>query len=240
MILNASYVCLHAFSLRRESPVPDPRRRTPHFWGGFVTHTLITRVSHLRKRETHIVDAHLWLGARALKFQAPRALSQYLAKFPNRQALTLLSPPLRPSQPKHHHHCLPSLTMALECVAAMTPPLEHAVVLNLASGPLLNPGFPVYLTSPPPHACPMLATPSSTSAFWLPWLYHHHPHSALDAAVCLPTATACPSQSVQKVSNTRCICASQSMQCNADWLMLVKMLVMFVKMQCYAPWPIWI
>jgi hypothetical protein len=28
MILNASYVCLHAFSLRRESPDPDPRRRT--------------------------------------------------------------------------------------------------------------------------------------------------------------------------------------------------------------------
>ncbi len=37
MILNASYVCLHAFSLRRESPDPDPRRRTPHFWGGSVT-----------------------------------------------------------------------------------------------------------------------------------------------------------------------------------------------------------
>jgi hypothetical protein len=37
MILNASYVCLHAFSLRRESPDPDPGRRTPHFWGGSVT-----------------------------------------------------------------------------------------------------------------------------------------------------------------------------------------------------------
>jgi hypothetical protein len=31
MILNASYVCLHAFLLRRESPDPDPGRRTPHF-----------------------------------------------------------------------------------------------------------------------------------------------------------------------------------------------------------------
>jgi hypothetical protein len=31
MILNASYVCLHAFSLRRESPDPNPGRRTPHF-----------------------------------------------------------------------------------------------------------------------------------------------------------------------------------------------------------------
>jgi hypothetical protein len=36
-VLNASYVCLHAFSLRRESPDPDPGRRTPHFCGGSVT-----------------------------------------------------------------------------------------------------------------------------------------------------------------------------------------------------------
>jgi hypothetical protein len=28
MVLNVSYVCLHAFSLRRESPDPDPGRRT--------------------------------------------------------------------------------------------------------------------------------------------------------------------------------------------------------------------
>jgi hypothetical protein len=46
MILNASYVCLHAFSLRRESPDPNPRRRTPHFWGGFVT-TSSNQNSHL-------------------------------------------------------------------------------------------------------------------------------------------------------------------------------------------------
>jgi hypothetical protein len=31
MVLNALYVCLHAFSHHRESPDPDPRRRTPHF-----------------------------------------------------------------------------------------------------------------------------------------------------------------------------------------------------------------
>jgi hypothetical protein len=37
MVLNASYVCLHAFSLRRESPDPYPGRRTPHFLGGSVT-----------------------------------------------------------------------------------------------------------------------------------------------------------------------------------------------------------
>jgi hypothetical protein len=37
IVLNASYVCLHAFSLRWESPDPDPGRWTPHFWGGSVT-----------------------------------------------------------------------------------------------------------------------------------------------------------------------------------------------------------
>jgi hypothetical protein len=37
MVLNASYVCLHAFSLRRESADLDPGWRTPHFWGGSVT-----------------------------------------------------------------------------------------------------------------------------------------------------------------------------------------------------------
>jgi hypothetical protein len=37
MVLNALYVCLHAFSLRRESLDPDPERRTPHFLGGSVT-----------------------------------------------------------------------------------------------------------------------------------------------------------------------------------------------------------
>jgi hypothetical protein len=31
MILNASYVCLHAFTLCRESPNPDLGRWTPHF-----------------------------------------------------------------------------------------------------------------------------------------------------------------------------------------------------------------
>jgi hypothetical protein len=31
MVLNASYVYLHAFMLRRESLNPDPGRRTPHF-----------------------------------------------------------------------------------------------------------------------------------------------------------------------------------------------------------------
>jgi hypothetical protein len=37
MVLNASYVCLHAFSRRRESPDLDPRRRTPYFCGGSIT-----------------------------------------------------------------------------------------------------------------------------------------------------------------------------------------------------------
>jgi hypothetical protein len=39
IVLNASYVCLHAFSLHRESPNLDPGRWTPHFRGGSVTPT---------------------------------------------------------------------------------------------------------------------------------------------------------------------------------------------------------
>jgi hypothetical protein len=35
-MLNASYVCLHAFSLHQESPDPDPGQQTPRFWGGSV------------------------------------------------------------------------------------------------------------------------------------------------------------------------------------------------------------
>jgi hypothetical protein len=41
-LLNALYMCLHAFSLHRESPNPDPQRQTPHFWGGSVTPTTPT------------------------------------------------------------------------------------------------------------------------------------------------------------------------------------------------------
>jgi hypothetical protein len=37
MVLNASYVCLHAFLLHQESPDLDPRRWTPHFWGSSIT-----------------------------------------------------------------------------------------------------------------------------------------------------------------------------------------------------------
>jgi hypothetical protein len=37
MVLNASYVCLHAFSLRWESPDPDPGRWTAHFLDGSIT-----------------------------------------------------------------------------------------------------------------------------------------------------------------------------------------------------------
>jgi hypothetical protein len=50
IVLNTSYVCLHAFSLHRESPDPDPGRRTPHFRGGSVTkflpHNIIQIVHH--------------------------------------------------------------------------------------------------------------------------------------------------------------------------------------------------
>jgi hypothetical protein len=45
MVLNASYVCLHAFSLHRESPDLDPGRRTPHFGGGSVTNNQLFLVA---------------------------------------------------------------------------------------------------------------------------------------------------------------------------------------------------
>jgi hypothetical protein len=41
IVLNASYVCLHAFLLYWESPDPDPGRWTPHFWGGSVTPLIV-------------------------------------------------------------------------------------------------------------------------------------------------------------------------------------------------------
>jgi hypothetical protein len=37
MVLSALYLCLHAFLLHQESPDLDPRRLTPHVWGGSVT-----------------------------------------------------------------------------------------------------------------------------------------------------------------------------------------------------------
>jgi hypothetical protein len=53
MVLNASYVCLHAFLLHRESPDPDPEKRTPHFWGGSVTAGIRAR-SGLNTHSKHI------------------------------------------------------------------------------------------------------------------------------------------------------------------------------------------
>jgi hypothetical protein len=53
MVLNASYVCLHAFSLRRESPDLDPRRRTPHFWASSVTAGIRVR-SGLNTHSKHL------------------------------------------------------------------------------------------------------------------------------------------------------------------------------------------
>jgi hypothetical protein len=50
MLLNASYVCLHAFSFRRESPDLDPRRRTLHS-EVVLSHTAAQRLdrSHLAR-----------------------------------------------------------------------------------------------------------------------------------------------------------------------------------------------
>jgi hypothetical protein len=52
-VLNASYVCLHAFSLHWESPDPDPEIRTPHFWGGSVIAGIRAR-SGLNTHSKHI------------------------------------------------------------------------------------------------------------------------------------------------------------------------------------------
>jgi hypothetical protein len=62
MVLSASYVCLHAFSLHRELLDLDPRRQTPHFYGGFITAGirvrlgLITHSKHLKIATTFTVS----------------------------------------------------------------------------------------------------------------------------------------------------------------------------------------
>jgi hypothetical protein len=61
MVLNASYVCLHAFSLRRESPDPDPERRTPHFWGGSVTVKMTTMMRSKRSPSKGVAFPSLFL-----------------------------------------------------------------------------------------------------------------------------------------------------------------------------------
>jgi hypothetical protein len=56
IVLNASYVCLHAFSLRRESPNLDPERRTPHFLGGSITAGIRARLrlsTHTKHLKNH-------------------------------------------------------------------------------------------------------------------------------------------------------------------------------------------
>jgi hypothetical protein len=53
IVLNASYVCLHAFLLRRESLDPDPGRWIPHFWGGSVTAGIRVR-SRLNTHSKHL------------------------------------------------------------------------------------------------------------------------------------------------------------------------------------------
>jgi hypothetical protein len=55
MILNASYVCLHVFSLRRESPNSDPGRQTHHFWGDSITQTALTESAGKPSPETSIL-----------------------------------------------------------------------------------------------------------------------------------------------------------------------------------------
>jgi hypothetical protein len=55
MVLNASYMCLYAFSLHRESPDPDPERWTRHFWGGSITPSALVNTDclHHQLRPPH-------------------------------------------------------------------------------------------------------------------------------------------------------------------------------------------
>jgi hypothetical protein len=55
IVLNASYVCLHTFLFRRESPDLDPGRQTPHFWGGSVTATWASDPYNRRSLSVHCV-----------------------------------------------------------------------------------------------------------------------------------------------------------------------------------------
>jgi hypothetical protein len=63
MVLNDSYVCLLAFSFHRESPDPDPKRRTPSFlrWfrhisGHNFSHSMNTHEPNMR---FHLFDRFL-------------------------------------------------------------------------------------------------------------------------------------------------------------------------------------
>jgi hypothetical protein len=58
-VLNASYVCLYAFSLRRESPDPDPGRQGPHLSGGSVTTGMRAR-SGLNTHSKHLKIATMF------------------------------------------------------------------------------------------------------------------------------------------------------------------------------------
>jgi hypothetical protein len=95
------------------------------------------------------------------KYFTPHALSQHLANFLNHQVLAHLSVPLRPSHLRHHcrrlSYSTPAMehtttsTPASERTTALTPPLEHVIVPDLTSGPLLDLGFlasPTLLPSP--------------------------------------------------------------------------------------------
>jgi hypothetical protein len=64
IVLNASNVCLHAFSLQRESPNLDPARWTPHFWGSYVIAGISDNVknhnSHQFQNWIHVSKPSKW------------------------------------------------------------------------------------------------------------------------------------------------------------------------------------
>jgi hypothetical protein len=83
MVLNALYVCLHAFLLHRESPDPDLGRRTPHFWGGSVTSIFVDEgLPGVDGDEDEALPSTSWPGpvpASTLEVEAPQATTSSTA-----------------------------------------------------------------------------------------------------------------------------------------------------------------
>jgi hypothetical protein len=95
----------------------------PFQWNGRCTY--ITHASHMRKMKTWVIRVRLALGAHALKFQSMCSLSQYLAIFQNRQALSpFCRPRHRFTAATCHPRSLPQSTPPSR-LWPWSPPLPH-------------------------------------------------------------------------------------------------------------------
>jgi hypothetical protein len=107
--------------------------------------TLITLVSHLRQRETCVMDVHLRFGAHALNILGPTRSLPALSKFQAPCSLFHLSPSLCP---RHQCRSLPSLTPA----QSMPPPRLHPGCNPPSSTP--SPAELITIVDPPPPSEP--------------------------------------------------------------------------------------